>query len=76
MAYANHICADKSVCMRNQNRVGTIGLPSGYQTTNCDYSDRLPFAQTYFCICCLRISSYTFCPDEETRCEHKMHVQL
>ena len=36
--------------MRNQNRVGTIGLPPGNQTTNCAYSDRLPFAQTYLCI--------------------------
>ena len=76
MAYANHICADKSVCMRSQNRVGTIGLPPGNQTTNCAYFDRLPFAQTYLCICCLRISSCIFCPDEDTRCEHKMHVQL
>ena len=48
----------------------------GNQTTNCAYSDRLPFAQTYLCICCLRISSYTFYPDEDTRREHKMHVQL
>ena len=32
MAYANHICADKSVCMRNQYRVGTIELPHGNQT--------------------------------------------
>ena len=76
MAYANHICADESVCMRNQNRVGTIGLPPENQTTNCAYFDRLPFAQTYLFICCLRISSYTFCPDEDTRREHKMHVQL
>ena len=76
MAYANHTCADKSVCMHNQNRVGTIGLPPGNQTTNSAYSDRLPFAQAYLCICCLRISSYTFCPDEDTRREHKMHVQL
>ena len=60
MAFANHICADLSVCMRNQNRVGTIGLPPGNQTTNCAYSDRLPFAQAYLFICCLRISSYTF----------------
>ena len=76
MAYANHICADKFVCMRKQNRVGTIGLPPGNQTMNCAYSDRLPFAQTYLCICCLPISSNTFCPNEDTRCEHKMHVQL
>ena len=62
--------------MRNQNRVGTIGLPPGNQTTNCAYSDRLPFAQTYLYICCSRISSYTFCPGEDTRREHKMHVQL
>ena len=76
MAYANHICADKFVCLRNQNRVDTIGLPPGNQTTNCANSDRLPFAQTYLCICFLSISSYTFCPDEDTRREHKMHVQL
>ena len=62
--------------MRSQNRVGTIELPPGNQTTNCAYFDRLPFAQTYLCIWCLRISSCIFCPDEDTRCEHKMHVQL
>ena len=60
--------------MRNQNRVSIIGLPPVNQTTNCAYSDRLPFAQTYLRICCLHISSYTFCPDEDTRREHKMHV--
>ena len=62
--------------MRSQNRVGTIGFPPGNQTTNCAYFDRLPFAQTYLCICCLRISSYIFCPDEDTWYEHKMHVKL
>ena len=76
MVYANHICADQSVCMRNQKGVGTIGLPPGNQATICAYSDRLPFAQTSLCICCLRLSSYTFCPDEDTKREHKMHVQL
>ena len=76
MAFANHICTDQSVSMRNQNSVGTIGLPPGNQTTICAYSDRLPFAQTYLCICCLLIYSYTFCLDEDTRLEHKMHVQL
>ena len=76
MAYAKHVCVDYSVCMRNQNGAGTIGLPPGNQTTNCAYNDRLPFAQTYLCICWLRISSYIFCPDEDTRREHKMHVQL
>ena len=44
MAYANHICLDQCVGMRNQNRVGTIGLPSGHQSANCAYSDSL-------CIC-------------------------
>ena len=61
--------------MRNQNRAGTIWLPPGNQTTNCAYSDRLPFAQTYLCICCLHISLYTYCPDEAKRREHKMHLQ-
>ena len=62
--------------MRNQNRVETIGLPSGNQSANCAYSDSL-------CICVdlswyplLRISSNIFCPDEDTKREHKMHVQL
>ena len=65
------------VCVHaQQNRVGTIGLPPGNQTTNCAYFDRLPVAQIDLCICYFRISSYTFCPDEDKRREYKMHVQV
>ena len=62
--------------MRSQDRIGTIGLPPGNQTTNCAYFTDYRLRRLIFVSAVLRISSYIFCPDEDTRYEHKTHVQL
>ena len=62
--------------MRNQNRVGTIGLPHVNQTmltvlTLTDYRLRRLIFVSADCVCL----DIHFSPDEDSRREHKMHVQ-
>ena len=65
------------VCVNAQSEYGRHNRVASWKSNyKLRFFDRLPFAQTYLCICCLRISSYMFCPDEDTKYEHKMHVQL